>query len=103
MNFLWVIFTGPRLIDWVIFSFGEISRLKKQDSHSCAAVLWLLLLKGKKVPYPDIQREFDWIDLEATLSQLSWITGLLHLKSPPPGLSLTEDLRVAIRPGALMG
>ena len=101
--FLWVIFTGPRLVDWVIFSFREISRLKKQDSHSCAAVLWLLLLKGKKVPYPEIQCEFDWLDLETTLSQLSWITGLLHLKNPPPGLSLTEDLRVAIRSGALMG
>ena len=97
--FLWIILTGPRLLSWSIFSLQEISRLKRQDIHSCAAVLWLLLSKGKKVPYSDIQSALDWLDLETTLPQLVRHSGVVQLQQPPPGLSLTEDLRTAIRSG----
>ncbi len=97
---LWILFTGPRLVDWVIFSFSRIYRLKKQDTHSCAALLWLLLLKGKRVPYSDITRELDWLDLEATLPQLSWISGVLYFQTQPPAITVTDDLRTAIRQGA---
>jgi heme/copper-type cytochrome/quinol oxidase subunit 2 len=98
--FFWFLFTGPRLISWSIYSFREISRLKALDTHSCAAVLWLLMIKHSKVSYPDIQRELDWLDMDATLPQLARISGVRQLTTPPPGLSLSEDLRTAIRTGA---
>jgi len=97
---LWILFTGPRLVDWVIFSFRRIYRLKKQDTHSCAALLWLLLLKGRRTPYPDIIRELDWLDLEGTLPQVAWIPGVLCFQTQPPAVTLTDDLRTAIRQGS---
>src|SRR3989442_1596510 len=36
--FLWIILTGPRLLSWSVFSFRAISRLKKRDTHGCAAL-----------------------------------------------------------------
>jgi hypothetical protein len=95
--FMWLLFTAPRVVDWVMASFREIYRLKKQDTHSCAAVLWLAMIKGRRVPYPDIQRELDWLDLDATLPQLAWLPGVLYIKTEPGAVSLSEDLRTAIR------
>lgn len=97
--FLWIILTGPRLLSWSTFSLREISRLKKQDVHSCAALLWLMLTKRAKVPYDSISKELDWLDLEATLGQLQHLHGIVFLKNPPPGISMTDDLRSAIRNG----
>jgi len=41
------------------------------------------MLKGKRVAYPDPHREVDWLDVEATLPQLAWITGVLYIKTDP--------------------
>jgi hypothetical protein len=98
--FLWIILTGSRLLSWSIFSLKEISRLKRQDIHSCAALLWLLMAKRGKVSYDDIPRELDWLDAETTLAQIQDLPGVVFLKNPPPGVSLTDDLRTAIRTGA---
>ena len=99
----WLLFTGPRAVDWVISCFRKIHGLKRQDTHSCAAVLWLLMVKGKRVPYADIQRELEWVDLDATLPQLASLNGVLNIKAPVPAMSLSEDLRAAIRTGAAAG
>jgi len=96
---LWILFTGPRLVNWWIFSFREIGRLRRLDIHSGAAMLWVLLYKGKRLSYPDIQKEMDWLNVEATAPLLSWLPGMLYINSDPPALSLTEDLRKAIRSG----
>ncbi|HEX3102611.1 MAG TPA: hypothetical protein VHQ01_12495 [Pyrinomonadaceae bacterium] len=97
--FLWIIFTGPRLLSWSISSLKEISRLKKQDTHSCAGLLWLMLMKHAKVPYDSISKELDWVDVEKTLSEIQHLPGIVFLKNPPPGISMTDDLRTAIRNG----
>jgi len=94
---LWLLFTGPRLVDWVIYSFRRISHLKRQDTHSCAAVLWLLLVKGKRVQFTDIQIELDWVDVEKTMAELAWMDGLLFIKTGPPAASLSDDFRTEIR------
>jgi len=94
---LWIVFTGPRLLDWSLASFRRVRRLRKMDVHSCAAVLWLALVRGKKVPYDNLAREFDWLDVDAILPELSQIPGIVFLKNPPPGLSLTQDLRDEIQ------
>lgn len=97
--FLWIILTGPRLLSWSTYSFKEISRWKKQDVHSCAALLWLMMTKRGKVPYDSIPQELDWLDVETTLSQIQRLPGIVFLKNPPPGISMTDDLRNAIRGG----
>jgi hypothetical protein len=98
-TFLWILFTGPRLFDWALSALAELRRLKAMDIHSCAAVLWLLASRTRKVPYSDLQRELPWVDLEAVLPELRRLPGILFLKTPPPGLGLTQDLRDALRAG----
>ena len=96
---LWVLFTGPRLVDWAMASVRESRRWQQLDTHSCAAVLWLLASRLKKVPYDEIQREIPWLDLNAAMPGVTQVPGVLKLKAPPPGLGLTDDLRKAIATG----
>ena len=97
--FLWVMFTGPRLCNWALASLREARQWQEQDAHGCAAVLWLLLSRPKKVPYEDFQSELPWLDLTMVLPQIIRVSGVLQLQGPPAGLSLTDDLRKAIRTG----
>jgi hypothetical protein len=96
---LWILFTGPRLVDWALASVREGRRWRQLDTHSCAAVLWLLASRQKKVSYDEIEREIPWLDLNAVLPGMTRIPGVLKLKAPPPGLGLTEDLQSAITSG----
>jgi len=96
---LWIVLTGPRLLGWSIYSFKEISRLKRRDAHSCAALLWLLTTKRSKLPYENISQELDWLDVETALSELKHIPGILFLKTSPAGISMNDELRTAIRTG----
>jgi len=96
---MWILFTGPRLVDWAVASSREGRRWEQQDNHSCAAVLWLLASRLKKVPYDEIQREIPWLNLDDVMPELARIPGVLKLKAPPPGLGLTDDLRTAIGTG----
>ena len=95
----WILFAGPRLLDWSIASWRERARLKSVDIHSCSAVLWLLLSRYKKVPYDDIQAAIPWLDMDATIPQVMAIPGVLALTVAPAGLSLTEDMRKGMRAG----
>jgi hypothetical protein len=90
-------FTGPRLCSWGFASLRESRQWQELDAHGCAAVLWLLVSRPKKVPYEDFQSELPWLDLTIVLPQITRVPGVLQLQSPPAGLSLTEDLRKAIR------
>jgi hypothetical protein len=99
--FLWIMFTGPRLFSWASSQFRESKRLLALDTHSCAAVLWLLLCRNKKVPYEDIQTELPWLEMDSAIPQLLTIPGVVRLQTAPAGLSMTQDLRDAIRAGRM--
>ena len=101
--FFWILFTGPRLVDWGVSSLREARGWRAQDTHSCAAVLWVLASRHKRVPFEDVEREIPWLNLPAALPELARIPGVLTLKGPPPGLALTDDLRQAIRTGGDFG
>jgi len=96
---LWILFAGPRLLDWSIASFRERTRLKTVDIHGCSAVLWLLLSRYKKVPYEEIQTAIPWLDMDNTIPQVMAIPGVVALTVAPAGLSLTEDMRKGMRAG----
>jgi hypothetical protein len=97
--FLWILFAGPRLLNWASNSFREIKRLQQRDAHSCAAVLYLLLGSHKKVPYDDIARELPWLDMATAIDEVQKIPGVVTLPTNPAGLSLTQELRTQIRTG----
>jgi hypothetical protein len=97
--FMWILFTGPRCFDWALDSIREMKTWRSVDTHSCAAVLWLLLSRPRKVSYEDIQRDLDWVNLDVTLPELARIPGILFLKAPPPGLSLAQEFRDDAREG----
>jgi len=99
--FLWIMFTGPRLFDWALRSLRKIGHWKQFDTHSCAAVLWLLMNRPRKVPFEEIQTELPWLDLPSAIPQVRRIPGVLQLQAAPIGLSLTQDLRDTIRSGCL--
>jgi hypothetical protein len=100
--FCWTMFTGPRLLDWALSSFRESTHLKQHDPHDSAAVLWVLMSRINKVPLAEFPSVLDWLDVNATLPEVRQIAGVLVLKGPPPALSLTTDLRNAIRSGNLL-
>ena len=99
--FMWTMFTGPRLFIWAASQFRESQRLLAQDTHSCAAVLWLLLCRNKKVPYEDLQTELPWLEMDSAIPQVMTIPGVVRLQTAPAGLSMTQELRDAIRAGKM--
>ena len=96
---LWILFTGPRLFEWATHSFKKARVLKTQDTHSCAAVLWVLVTHQRKVPFTDIESAVPWLNLETTLPEVRAIPGVLDFQTPPPGLGLTPELREALCSG----
>lgn len=94
---LWILFTGPRLFNWAMSSFRAARFYQAMDVHSCAAVMWMLLSQPRKVTFDEIQRDLDWLNVDETVPQLRRLEGLLALRGPPPGLTLTQELRDAIR------
>ena len=98
----WIMFTGPRLIDWGIASSREAGELQKQDPHAGAAILWVLMSRHKKVPYEYFPVEVPWLDLAAALPEVCRVPGVLQLQASPAGLGLTDDLRKAIRTGGVI-
>jgi hypothetical protein len=93
----WFLFTGPRLFNWAFSSFGNARRFQAADTHSCAAVLWMLVSRSGKVSFDEMQKQLDWLKLDAVLSDINRIPGIVVLKTPPPGLSLTQEFRDQIR------
>jgi hypothetical protein len=96
-------FAGTRRLNWAGASLCEAREWLAMDAHSCAAVLWMLLSRRKKVSFEEIKTELPWLDLALVLPQITRISGVFYLHGPPAGLSLTDDLRTAIRSGSLDG
>lgn len=97
--FMWILFTGPRLLNWGVASLREATLWKQTDTHSCSAVLWMLVTRGRKVSFEDIQHELEWLNLEAVLPELKRVPGVLFLQTPPPGLTLVPEFRDSIKAG----
>jgi len=97
--FLWILLGGPRLLNWALDSFHEMKWLRTRDIHGCAAVLWVLNSNYKRVSYEDIQVALPWLDLDATIPVVLTIPGVVQLRTPPEGLSLTQDMRDSMRGG----
>ncbi|MDB6058118.1 MAG: hypothetical protein JWO95_1962 [Verrucomicrobiales bacterium] len=93
----WVLFTGPRLLSWSLDSFRNARLISQQDTHSCAALLWLLNSRPSRVPLEEIPTILEWLNLESTMPELQKVPGVLYFPGPPAGLTLSTDLRSAIK------
>ncbi len=93
----WVLFTGPRLLSWAIESFRKARITGQQDTHSCAALLWMLASRPNRVQFEEIPVTLEWLNLETTLPEVQKIPGVIYLAGPPAGLTLSTDLRAAIK------
>jgi len=91
--FVSVLYTGPRLLMGAIHNVRRANRLATLDAAGCGAILSYLLEREKRVPLTEIGGAFPGLSLEALFPQLAEVSGVLFLKSEPPGLSLSTDLR----------
>jgi hypothetical protein len=89
---------GPRLMTAAIRLLGGAWRFSKLDVEGCAAVLGFLAGKDGRTVLPEVITAVPpGHDPAAVLKQLHQLDGVLVLKSEPPGLSLTTDLRAELR------
>jgi hypothetical protein len=88
-----ILFTAPRLVMGAIHGVARWKRLGSLDLEGCGAILGHLLQNEHRVALTDIGEAFHHRSLERLLPQLAEVSGVLFLKSPPPGLSLSTDLR----------
>jgi len=91
--FVSILYTGPRLLMGAVHNLRRAKRLATLDTEGCGEILSFLLEREKRVPLPEIAAAFPGRSLEALFPQLAEVSGVLFLKSEPPGLSLSTDLR----------
>jgi len=99
----WILFTGPQIFQWARKGFREARKWREQDTHGCAAVIWVLATRHKRVPIEEVERELPWVNLDVLFPQLMRIPGFLHLPGPPEGFGLNDTIRAAIRTGGDLG
>jgi len=63
------------------------------DVEACARVIELLLSRDRRVPLAEISGRLGMLDPMKIVAQLDLLDGVVFLRSPPAGLSLTSDLR----------
>lgn len=85
--------SGPRLLRNTVRHLRRARARSHADIEGCAQVLGALLAANRRVPLENLHRRFPHIELPIVLEQLSWLGGVVFLKSPPQGLTLTESLR----------
>lgn len=91
--FMGVLYTGPRMVMGCVHNLKRAKRLQALDVDGMAALLSFLMGRDKRVALTEIAAAMPGRDLAALLPQMAEIDGVLFLKSEPPGLSLSTDLR----------
>jgi hypothetical protein len=94
-----ILFTGPRLVAASFAAFRQAGRLRFLDADGIAAVLTVLLAYPGRVAFDDIVARVEGLDAGRVFPQMKAIPGVVFLQSPPPGMSLTPDLRAQLRGG----
>jgi hypothetical protein len=76
-----------------VHNLRRAKRLVAIDAEGCGEILSFLLERDKRAPLTEIVAAFPGRSLDALFPQLAELQGVLFLKSEPPGLSLSTDLR----------
>jgi hypothetical protein len=91
-----VVCCGPKALAFGASMVRKALRLRKMDYDGCAAVLLLLLSRQSRMSYAEIKQRIPKLNTLAVFEQMEDIGGVLLLESEPPGLSLSEDLRIEL-------
>lgn len=95
-----LLFTGPRLVMIAWSNATKSARLRRMDLDGCARVLAILMQRHSRFPFAEIPAVAALADPPGVFRQLRDIEGVVFLASDPPGLSLTDDLRIELRRAA---
>jgi hypothetical protein len=98
-----ILFIAPQLVAAGKGAFLRRNRLLALDISICAALLGYLVTQPKKVSFTELLRLFPQYPMSEVLPQLADIDGVVFLKTDPPGVSLTGDLRTEIQEHVLQG
>jgi len=88
-----LVLTGPRLVTVAWQTFKRSGRLRQMNVPVLAYVFARLLSAGKRVSLAEILPQLGHCDPSQVFQQLAEIEGVVFLNSPPPGISLTAELR----------
>jgi hypothetical protein len=92
-----LLYCGPRCFLFAISMFIKSIRMFVFDVETCSRVLAVLLERGKRVSFEELEASVAKAFSRDILVQLHDITGVVFFTTPPLGLSLTEDLRAELR------
>jgi hypothetical protein len=88
-----LLYIGPRML---IASVGLLKQAFRQDQlevDACAEILAVLLSRNSRFSFTELTGQTNLANSLRIYPQLREIEGVVFLKSDPPGLSLTAELR----------
>jgi hypothetical protein len=95
------LYSGPRVATSAFKTMAKANRLARIDIGNCGAVLTLLVLAGRKMGFQEIADALgEGFDPAQVFPQMADLDGVLFLTADPAGLTLTQELRDAIRQNA---
>jgi hypothetical protein len=93
------LYSGPRVVAYAWRLFQKSRRFRHFDIEGCAAVLTLLSMARSRVSFQEIVDGIEGLNPVEVFPQMQEIEGVLFLKSDPPGLSLSQELRQTLAAG----
>lgn len=88
-----LLYAGPRLWTAGAAATGRSFAWHRMDFTRAGRVLFELHCHMGRVPLEELTRTLPEVDVPAGLRELRLLRGVLMLKSPPSGVSLTSELR----------
>ena len=89
---------GPRFIRMAFSSLHRADRLMRLPFRECTEIVEYLQQRPGRVSQDQLRKAFPMAESAGILEELKFFDGVLFLSSEPPGLSLSEGLRVKLQP-----
>ncbi|MBI5801861.1 MAG: J domain-containing protein [Verrucomicrobia bacterium] len=88
-----VLYSGPRLLLAGVAAGRRASGWRRMNFQRGARVLFELHCHASRVPLRELAKALPGLDLPDALAELRLLRGVMLLESPPPGASLSSELR----------
>lgn len=88
-----VLYAGPRLLLAGVTSGQRALGWRRMNCGRGARLLFELHCHASRAPMNDLAKALPDIDLPDALAELRLLRGVMVLESPPPGVSLSSELR----------
>lgn len=91
--FAQVLYAGPRLLLNGVAAHQRARSWGRMDFGRSARLLFELHCHAGRAPLTELAKALPDLDLPAALEELRLLRGVMVLESPPPGVSLSSELR----------